>query len=93
MPLCITRGVFQLNETMFWYDDCVFKGSPPTPHPPTCGTSRIPLPHKTEFNVGHYVQIQGYASKSVHIRESCLRESCLRGGSAHCYCSCLSPLT
>lgn len=47
--------------------------------PPTHGTLHTPFPHKIEFNVGHYVQIQGYASKSVHLRESCLGENCLRG--------------
>lgn len=49
MPLCITRGVFQLNETMFWYDDCVLKGFYPHPQPSTCGTLHVS--HKSEFNV------------------------------------------
>lgn len=26
IPLYITPGVFQLNETMFWYNGCVLKG-------------------------------------------------------------------
>lgn len=35
--------------------------------PPTWGTLHIPFPHNREFNVGHYVHIQGYARKSVHL--------------------------
>lgn len=34
---------------------------------------------KCGLTVGHYAQTQVYAGKSVHLRESCLRENCLRG--------------
>lgn len=46
--------------------------------------SAYPIPHKKDnINVGHNVQIQGCAGKSVHLRGSCLRENCLRGREAH----------
>ena len=45
-------------------------------HPPAA----LCISHiNSDLNVGHYVQIQGYAGKSVHLRESSLRENSLRG--------------
>ena len=76
MPLYITHCVSQLNETMFWYNDCVLRGFLPLHCRPPSDLRRsaylIP-------NVGHCVQIHMYAGKSVHLRESCLGENCLRG--------------
>lgn len=87
MPLCITRGVFQLNETMFWYNDCVLKGFLPL-HcrpPPTCGALHVLFPQKIKNKKIEWSRCpslcpdSGYAGKSVHLRESCLGENCLRG--------------
>lgn len=41
--------------------------------------SLCPIPtKKSDLDVRHYVRIQRYAGKSVHLRESCLGEDCLR---------------
>lgn len=72
-----TEGVFHQNGAIFWSNDCALKGFLPL-HcrpPPTCST----LHWNSDLIVGLYVQIQLCASKSVHLRESRLRENSLRG--------------
>lgn len=51
------------------------------PHPPAALSMSYShgKKKKSDLDVRHRVQIQGYAGKSVHLRESCLRENCLRG--------------
>lgn len=41
--------------------------------------SAYPIPTKRDLSVGHYIQIQVCAGKSIYLRDSCLRENCLRG--------------
>lgn len=86
MLLKITEWVFQLNGAIFWYNDCALKGflplhCRPTPHPnPPCKKKTCSTLHwNSDLIVGLYVQIQLCTCKSVHLRESCLRENSLRG--------------
>lgn len=65
---------------MFRCNDCVLKGFLPLHCKPPPAALCISYHHKmSDLNVGHYVQIQGCAGKSVHLGQSCLRENGLRG--------------
>lgn len=85
-PRYITWGVFQLNETMFCYNDCVLKGFLPLHCRPlaTRGAPHILFPMS--------VTASGFTCTLANLftsGESCLGENCLRGKRTR---SCLSPL-
>lgn len=80
MCLCALPDVFLAKRNMFWNNNFVLKGFLLLFYPLPPAARYISYSHiKNEYNVGHYVHIQGYARKSVLLRESSLRENCLRG--------------
>lgn len=95
MPLCITPGVFQLNETMLWYDGCVLRGflplewRPPQPPEARC-TSHIPPEAWARCRpLGPHSSSP--ANLSTSVRDAWGR---IASGRRACSCSsCLSPLS